>query len=428
MDISNARKSLSSWIDIPDNCDFSIYNIPFGVFKTTTVSPRCCTAIGNFVVDLAVLDEYGFFRPLGSSSLPFKKDYLNDFISLGKEKTSQLRERLIELFSDDNDELRQKRELHPFVFYKHQEVTMMMPLRVGNYTDFYSSKEHATNVGAMFRDPNNALLPNWKHLPVAYHGRASSIVVSGTPLVRPQGQFKKRKDDVMPSFGPTETLDYELELCFVIGKNSALGERIPIDQTEQYIFGFLLFNDWSARDIQSWEYVPLGPFLGKNFMSSVSPWIVTLEALAPYKTKGPSQDVELLPYLKFKGNENYDIQLEIHLQTDGMPPVPLSRTNSRYLYWNVRQQLAHHTINGCNVQVGDLMASGTISGPGRDNAGCLLEQTRNGQEPVTINGMSRRFLCDGDTVIMSGFATKEGRRVGFGAVEGKVVAANADKH
>ena len=311
------RQSLTSWIDIPADCDFSIYNIPFGVFKTTSVPPRCCTAIGNYVVDLVVLAEHGYFNSGDVPPLTFRNDQLNEFISLGKETTNSVRDRLIELFSEDNDELQRNSDLHPFVFYKQDQVTMMLPIKVGDYTDFYSSKEHATNVGSLFRDPNNALLPNWKHLPVAYHGRASSIVVSGTPLVRPQGQFKKNKDDVIPNFGPTQALDYELEIGFVIGKNSRLGEAITIEKAEEYIFGFVLFNDWSARDIQSWEYVPLGPFLGKNFMSSVSPWIVTTEALAPYKAKGPVQDVPVLPYLRYEGDGNYDVELEIELQPEG---------------------------------------------------------------------------------------------------------------
>jgi fumarylacetoacetase len=302
---------------------------------------------------------------------------------------------------------------------------MMLPIKIGDYTDFYSSREHATNVGTLFRDPNNALLPNWKHLPVAYHGRASSIVVSGTPLIRPKGQFKKNKDDLIPTFDPTQALDYELELGFVIGKNSMLGEPIDIKNASEYIFGFLLFNDWSARDIQSWEYVPLGPFLGKNFMSSISPWIVTTEALAPYKAKGPVQDVPVLPYLQYEGDGNYDIELEIDFQPEGMRETCISRTNSKYLYWNVCQQLAHHTVNGCNVCVGDIMASGTISGLERGNAGCLLEQTRNGQEPITFDGATRKFLEDGDTVIMKGYAVKDDKRVGFGKLEGKVITSKS---
>ena len=294
---------------------------------------------------------------------------------------------------------------------------------MGDYTDIYSSKEHATNGGAMFRDPQNALLPNWKHLPVAYHGRASSIVVSGTPLIRPKGQFKG-KDDAVPSFGPTRSLDYELEIGFVIGKSSTLGESISTAQAEQYIFGFLLFNDWSARDIQSWEYVPLGPFLAKNFMSSTSPWIVTQEALTPYRINGPVQDVPVLPYLEYEGARNYDIELEIELQPENSEAQCVSRSNFKYMYWNSCQQLAHHTVNGCNVNVGDIMASGTISGATRDSAGCLLEQTRNGQEPITLkDGSTRNFLQDGDTVIMKGFAEREGMRVGFGVVKGKIVGS-----
>lgn len=415
---------LTSWVDVPEDSDFSIYNIPFGVFKTGKSAPRCCTAIGDYVVDLVVLAEHGFFNPTPVSPLLFREETLNEFISMGKDYTSKVRERLIELFSKDNRQLQDNTDLHPFVFYKREDVTMMLPIKVSGYTDFYSSKEHATNVGSMFRDPSNALLPNWKHLPVAYHGRASSIVTSGTPVKRPVGQFKKNKDDVMPTFGFTQALDYELELAFIIGRNSRLGEPISVDRAEQFIFGFVLFNDWSARDIQSWEYVPLGPFLSKNFMSSMSPWIVTTEALAPYRTSGPIQDVPVLPYLQTKNDHSYDIQLEVALQPDGGKAERVCRTNFKYMYWNVCQQLAHHTVNGCNVNIGDVMASGTISGPTRDSVGSLLELTRNGQEPITLkDGSTRKFLEDGDTVIMKGFATKEGKRVGFGRLTGKVMNA-----
>ncbi len=416
-----ARQTLTSWIDISEGCDFSIYNIPFGVFKPQGLAPRCCSAIGDYVVDLAVLSAQGYFSELNISPLVFQNEYLNDFIALGKLYTAAVRERLVKLFSKDNRELQDMKDIHPFVFYNQAVVAMLLPIRIGDYTDFYSSKEHATNVGAMFRDPANALLPNWKHLPVAYHGRASSIVISGTPVIRPQGQFKKNKDDAAPIFGPTQSLDYELEIGFVIGKNSTLGEAIPVEKAEDYIFGFLLFNDWSARDIQSWEYVPLGPFLSKNFMSSVSPWIVTMEALAPYKTTGPIQDVIVLPYLQFEGDQGYDIALQIELQPEGGEASRISQTNFKYMYWNICQQLAHHTVNGCNVKVGDIMASGTISGTTRDSAGCLLEQTRNGQDPLTLkDGVTRKYLEDDDTVIMKGFAEKDGKRVGFGKVEGKV--------
>jgi fumarylacetoacetase len=412
---------VTSWVDVSDHSDFSIHNIPFGVCKIGKGQPRCCTAIGDYIVDLVVLAEHGFFNPTPVSPLLFRDEYLNEFISMGKEYTSKVRERLIELFSKDNHELQDNMDLHPFIFHKQDTVTMTIPVRIGNYTDFYSSKEHATNVGAMFRDPQNALLPNWKHLPVAYHGRASSIVVSGTPVHRPKGQFKQSKEDAGPTFGPTQALDYELEMAFVIGRNSQLGESIPVKKAEEYIFGFLLFNDWSARDIQSWEYVPLGPFLSKNFMSSVSPWIVTADALAPYKTQGPAQDVKVLPYLDSEGERNYNIELEVLLQPHGGKPEVISRTNFKYMYWNVCQQLAHHTINGCNVCIGDIMASGTISGPSRENTGSLLELTRNGQEPIRLkDGSTRRYLEDGDTVIMKGFAVKDGKRIGFGNVRAKV--------
>ena len=415
-----ASDTLTSWIPIPEESDFSLYNIPFGVFKTKEGSPRCCTAIGPYVVDLAVLAEHGYFKNIVTSARVFHNEYLNDFIGLGKEQTNKVRERLIGLFSANTTELQNHTAIHDSVFHQQEHVSMLLPVRVGDYTDFYSSKEHATNVGAMFRDPANALLPNWKHLPVAYHGRASSIVVSGTPLIRPKGQFKG-KDDAVPSFGPTRSLDYELELGFVIGKNTQLGQTLSTRQAEEYIFGFLLFNDWSARDIQSWEYVPLGPFLAKNFMSSVSPWIVTTEALAPYKVNGPVQDVAVLPYLAYQGEGNYDIHLEIELQPEEGKAQCISRSNFRYMYWNVRQQLAHHTVNGCNINVGDIMASGTISGPSRDSAGCLLEQTRNGKEPLTLaDGSTRAFLQDGDTVIMKGYAVRNAARVGFGSVSGKI--------
>lgn len=419
--VTRANEILRSWINIPHNSDFSLYNIPFGVFERDDLGPRCCTAIGDYVVDLFVLSEHQYFEALEIPANTFREKTLNTFIALGKETTSKVRDRLIQLFSSDNNELQQNKDLHSQVFYQREDVMMMLPVNVGDYTDFYSSKEHATNVGAMFRDPANALLPNWKHLPVAYHGRASSIVVSGTPVVRPKGQFKKNKDDNAPTFGATEALDFELEVAFVIGKDSKLGEPIDVNHAKDYIFGFVLFNDWSARDIQSWEYVPLGPFLSKNFMSSVSPWIVTMEALQPYRVSAPSRDTPLLAYLQNKEDNNYDVELEVYLQPDSGEAEVISRSNFRHMYWNVCQQLAHHTVNGCNVKVGDLLASGTISGPERGSGGCMLELTRNGKEPITLkDGSTRKYLNDGDRITMKGFALKEGRRVGFGEVAGTV--------
>lgn len=414
--------SLASWINISADCDFSIHNFPFGVYIASSGFPHCCSAIGDFIVDLDALAGKGYFSDIQLPDNIFKRESLNDFISLGKSYTNKVRTRLIELFSKSNDELQFNRDHHSSVLTRREKAQMLLPVRIGDYTDFYSSIEHATNVGAMFRDPANALLPNWKHLPVAYHGRASSIVVSGTPLNRPKGQFKRNKEDLAPVFGSTEALDFELEIGFVIGKNSTLGNAIAIEEAEQYIFGFLLFNDWSARDIQSWEYVPLGPFLSKNFMSSVSPWIVTAEALEPFRAQGPQQDVKVLPYLQTEGERNYDIELEVLIRPENGGLESISRTNFKQMYWNVAQQLAHHTINGCNVNVGDIMASGTISGPARENSGCLLELTRNGKEPIKLlNGTVRKYLDDGDTVVMTGVARRNGIRVGFGEVTGTVM-------
>jgi fumarylacetoacetase len=294
---------------------------------------------------------------------------------------------------------------------------------VGDYTDFYSSIEHATNVGTMFRDPNNALLPNWKHLPVGYHGRASSIVVSGTPVIRPKGQTKA-DDAEMPTFGPTKLLDFELEMAFVVGKETAMGESVTADNAEEHIFGMVIFNDWSARDIQKWEYVPLGPFLAKNFASSVSPWIVTIEALNPFRVKGPVQDPKVLPYLEYSGEKNIDINLEVLIQTEHSEPFKVCRSNYQYMYWNMEQQLAHHTINGCNIRVGDMMASGTISGPTPDSYGSMLELSWRGTKPIRMpDGSERKFINDHDTVIMKGYSEKAGLRIGFGEVKTKILPA-----
>ena len=301
---------------------------------------------------------------------------------------------------------------------------MMMPVHIPNYTDFYSSIEHATNVGKMFRDPANALLPNWKHLPVGYHGRASSIVVSGTDIIRPKGQTKPADVD-SPIFGPSKQLDFELEMAFIVNKNTEMGDSISTAEAEDAIFGMVIFNDWSARDIQSWEYVPLGPFLGKNFGSSVSPWVVTLEALEPFRSASPKQEPEVLDYLKFEGNQNYDINLTVFLKPENGDENLISESNYKFMYWNMTQQLAHHTINGCNVEVGDLYASGTISGEHPNSFGSMLELTWRGTNPLQLkDGQERKFINDNDTVIMRGHAEKDGIRVGFGEVSGKILPAN----
>ena len=307
------------------------------------------------------------------------------------------------------------------------EVEMLLPVKIGDYTDFYSSMEHAKNVGTMFRDPANALLPNWKHLPVGYHGRASSIVVSGTNFHRPKGQIKP-VDSETPIFSPTRSLDFELEMAFIIGKETKLGESISTKDAEDYIFGMVLFNDWSARDIQQWEYIPLGPFLGKNFCSSISPWIVTMDALEPFRVAGPKQEPEVLPYLQFEGKKNYDINLEVCIQPEPLNLNPettvVSKSNFKYMYWNMCQQLAHHTVNGCNIRVGDLMASGTISGSTPDSYGSMLELTWKGTKPIKLSdGSERKFINDNDTVIMRGYCEKENLKIGFGEMKGKILSA-----
>lgn len=408
---------MQSWLSVSPDSDFSIYNIPFGIFKTADKSPRAASIIGSSVIDLLWLSEQGFFDDLNLDKSVFTKSTLNDFIALGKTKTNAVRKKIQSLFSIENEAQKEKLQ---GALINANEAQMLLPVHIPNYTDFYSSREHATNVGTMFRDPNNALLPNWLHLPVGYHGRASSIVVSGTPIHRPKGQTKA-DDQPQPTFGPTKLLDFELEVGFVIGKNTELGTSISTAEAEDYIFGLLLFNDWSARDIQKWEYVPLGPFLAKNFASSASPWIVTLEALEPFRTETPAQEPTPLPYLQFSGKKNYDINLDVRLKTATGAEKTISKSNFKYMYWNMCQQLAHHTVNGCNVEVGDLYASGTISGPTPDSYGSLLEITWGGKNPIALpDGTERKFLQDGDTLTITGFAQKNDVRVGFGEVTGKI--------
>jgi fumarylacetoacetase len=417
--------TLQSWIEVPANSDFPIQNIPFGVSAIGRHSSgHCVTIIGNTVVCLVRLQEAGYFSGINLPAGIFEKDYLNDFIALGKPVTRQVRDRLSDLFRKDNAELRDNAEARKKSLFNMADVEMKIPIRIGDYTDFYSSREHATNVGTMFRDPKNALLPNWLHLPVAYHGRASSVIVSGHNFHRPKGQMTPPGSEV-PVFGPSKALDIELETAFIIGKSTELGQSVSTKDADDYIFGMVLFNDWSARDIQRWEYVPLGPFLAKNFASTISPWIVTLDALEPFRVKAPDQDPKVLPYLERKADKTgIDINLEVYLQPDKMEPLKICTSNFKYMYWSMDQQLAHHTVNGCNINVGDMMASGTISGPTPDSFGSLLEITWGGTKPITLpNGSQRKYLEDGDTVIIKGFAQKDNIRIGFGEARGKVLPA-----
>jgi len=414
---------MKSFINYPQNSDFSIHNIPFGVAVFNREYIACCTRIGDLVIDLATLYDYGFFDEIeGLNENVFEAYTLNEFIELGKPVTNAVRLKIQELLLEGSSLSHDEKTIEE-CFYDLDKVQMMMPLHVQNYTDFYSSIEHATNVGKMFRDPANALLPNWKHLPVGYHGRASSIVVSGINFHRPKGQMKPA-DAEKPIFGASKQLDFELEMAFVLNKNTEIGESISTQEAEDAIFGMVIFNDWSARDIQSWEYVPLGPFLGKNFCSSISPWVLTLEALEPFITASLKQEPEVLDYLKFEGDINFDINLEVYLQPENGEENLICKSNYKYMYWNMTQQLAHHTINGCNVEVGDLYASGTISGSEPNSFGSMLELTWRGQNPLKLSdGTERKFIEDHDTIIMRGFSEKDGIRVGFGEVRGKVLPA-----
>ncbi|PVY43013.1 fumarylacetoacetase [Pontibacter virosus] len=415
--------SLHSWIEIAPESDFPIQNLPFGIFESATKDPRVGVAIGDYVLDLYAVAQHNLFELLDVDPTVFHRPYLNDFIALGKPTWRSVRNRVSELLRNDNDEISGNSRLMQDCLIKRSDIRMLMPVKVGNYTDFYSSIEHATNVGTMFRDPKNALLPNWKHIPIGYHGRASSIIVSGTDIRRPNGQTKAPDADA-PTFGPSRLLDFELEVAFITGRETELGDMISPDEADDYIFGLVLFNDWSARDMQTWEYVPLGPFLAKSFASSISPWVVTLDALEPSRVRGPVQDPKPLPYLEFHGDHNYDINLEVLLQPEDGQENSICRSNFKYMYWNMNQQLAHQSSNGCNIQVGDMYASGTISGSDKTSYGSMLELTWRGTQPIKLSdGTERKFINDYDTVIMRGFAERNGIRIGFGEVRSRVLPA-----
>jgi len=414
---------LNSWVRIPENCDFPIQNIPFGIFNKNKGQNRVGIAIGDSVLDLFELATSGLLDESGDDVSLFKGDYLNPIIEKGKAFTRELRNRISYLLEESNPLLRDNKKLCDQCIYRMSEVEMQLPIRVGDYTDFYSSIEHATNVGKMFRDPENALLPNWLHIPVGYHGRASSIIASGKEIKRPVGQVRPNPEQP-PQLSPCRLLDFELEMAFVTYPGKELGSRISVDEAEDYIFGMCLFNDWSARDIQKWEYVPLGPFLGKNFASAVSPWIVTLDALEPFRLEGVKQEPEVLDYLKYKGKKRFDINLEVYIQPEGSEESLVSESNFKHMYWNMSQQLAHHTINGCNINAGDMMASGTISGPTENSFGSMLEISWAGSRSIKLNdGSERKFINDGDTVVMKGFSKKDNIRIGFGEVKNKILPA-----
>ena len=423
MPIKTNDPSKKSWISVDSTSDFPIQNIPFGVFLTRDDIITIGTRIGDYAIDLGALHQLGYFDGIPLTDDIFLQDSLNDFISDGKKTWRLVRNRISEIFDINNPALQNNEEHKKIVLFTMNEVEMQLPVQIGDYTDFYSSKEHATNVGTMFRDPNNALLPNWLHIPVGYHGRSSTIIPSGTPVHRPNGQTLPKGEET-PVFGPSKLVDFELETAFITTDANLLGEPIPVDEAEEYIFGMVVFNDWSARDIQKWEYVPLGPFLAKNFASSISPWIVTLDALEPFRTASPVQEPKPLPYLQQTGDKSFDINLEVDITPENGEPTTVSKSNFKYMYWTMAQQLAHHTINGCKVNSGDMMGSGTISGPTPDSYGSMLELSWQGTKPVELsNGETRKFIQDNDTVTLRGYCKKDGVRIGFGEVSTKLLPA-----
>lgn len=464
--MDTTSSTLRSFVPVADGSDFPIQNLPYGVFRTPEQEqPRIGVRIGEYVLDLRVIEHRGFFKPVFGDEHVLCKRSLNKFMGLGRPAWTAGREIISGLLRHDEPTLRDDATLRAEALIPVAQVIMELPCEIGDYTDFYSSKEHATNVGIMMRGRDNALQPNWLWLPVGYHGRASSIVVSGTDVRRPRGQTKA-DEAAGPSFGPTRLLDFELETGFFVGTGNRLGEPIPIARAEEHIFGMVLVNDWSARDIQKWEYVPLGPFLAKNFATTISPWVVTMEALRPWRCAGPAQEPPPLAYLREDGTERHrdkgsegrtglgttgrrddedrgdvnasglsslrpsvpssiDIRLEVGLQTATMErPEVICRSNFKHLYWSMAQQLAHHTVTGCNLRPGDLLASGTISGPTPDSFGSLIELTWRGERPLKFaNGEERKFLQDGDCVVLTGWCPGDGYRVGFGECRGRVLPA-----
>ena len=421
MPITANDPNRKSWLEVANDSDFPIQNIPFGVFLTRENVVTVGTRIGNYAIDLGALQQLNYFEDIELTDDMFMQDTLNDFISDGKKTWRLVRNRIAAIFDAKNPKLRDNEKHKKVVIFNIDEVEMQLPVLIGDYTDFYSSKEHATNVGMMFRDLENALLPNWLHLPVGYHGRSSSIIPSGIPVHRPMGQTLPA-GETSPVFGPSRLIDFELETAFITTDVNVMGENIPIHEAEDYIFGMVLLNDWSARDIQKWEYVPLGPFLAKNFASSISPWIVTMDALEPFRTKSPKQEPMPLTYLQQKGKNAFDINLEVAIQPEKGEATVVSKTNFKYMYWTMSQQLAHHTSNGCRVNSGDMMGSGTISGPTPDSFGSMLELTWGGKNPIVLkDGTERKFINDYDTVIMKGFCRNSNVRIGFGEVSSQLL-------
>ncbi len=417
--------AVKSFVPVAPESHFPLQNLPYGMFSPTPRDePRAGTRIGDFVLDLAVIQNAGLLDAAGLPEGIFSHYVLNPFMELDPVQRRAVRLLIHGLLRAEEPTLRDDTALRGRALLPADSVTMQFPVGIPDYTDFYASREHATNVGIMFRGKDNALMPNWLHLPVGYHGRASSVILSGQDVTRPSGQTLPPEQET-PVFGPCKLMDFELEMGFLIGTPNRLGEPVSADNAEDNIFGLVLVNDWSARDIQKWEYQPLGPFTAKNFATSISPWIVTLEALAPFRCASPEQDPAPLPYLQESNRGTFDINLDVHIQAeDDDEALRVSESNFKYLYWTMAQQLAHHTVSGCNLSTGDLLASGTISGPEKTNYGSMLEISWRGTEPVTLpGGGERKFLHDGDTVTMSAWCQGDGYRIGFGEVTGKILPA-----
>lgn len=427
MPLSANNPDRKSWLHVDKNSDFPIQNIPFGVFLTRDDIITIGTRIGDTAIDLGALHQLGYFDDIPLTDDIFLQDTLNDFIADGRKTWRAVRNKIANIFDVENNTLKNNIKHKEIVLFRLDEIEMQLPVQVGDYTDFHSSLNHATNIGTMVRDVDNALVPNWLHIPLAYHGRSSSIIPSGISVYRPQGQtFPDGATE--PVFGPSKSVDFELEMAFITTVANDIGEPIPADETEEYIFGLVMLNDWSARDIQKWEYLPLGPFSSKNFASSISPWIVTLDALEPFRVEGPKPIKPQLSYLHYTGKKSFDIHLEVAIQPKNAKETVVTRTNFKHMYWNMSQQLAHHTANGCPINAGDLMGSGTISGPTPDSYGSLLELTWAGDKPIKMkDGSERIFINDYDTVIMRGHCEKEGTRIGFGEINTQLLPAYSKK-
>jgi fumarylacetoacetase len=415
---------LRSFLDVSVDSHFPIQNLPYGVFSTTQDERRRIgVAIGDFILDLAMIEEAGLLTVEGAVERVFNKDALNRFMAFGPDVWSATRARISELLRADTALLRDNEALRALALVPRAGATMHLPFNVASFSDFYSSLQHASNAGMILRGPNAVLMPNWRHMPIGYNSRASTVVVSGTPIRRPLGQLKIGDKD--PIMGPCGKLDFELEMGFIIGQPSQMGEMLTQAEAERMIFGFVLLNDWSARDIQAWEYQPLGPFLAKAFATTISPWVVTREALEPFRVETPIQEPAPLPYLRQSGLQNYDVTLEVLLQSKSMrEPSRISQSNFRYLYWSSLQQLMHHASTGCAMSIGDLLGTGTISGNDKSAYGSLLELSWNGTQPLQLpSGETRAFLEDGDALTFTGFAQGKGYRVGFGEASGVITPA-----